>query len=879
MKSKHILAVVVALALVGPQVLRVESAWGDNPPPATQPSTAISDLLTTTDGYLKANPIAADSLAAMGSGVNALLASEIASGAVEWGTWSTLARRLAPHLSAADKTAWADKVKTAFASGGSGLTYPGVAGMASSLKSLGDAQGKLLTSQWMGATNAWQSFDEKRLTALAEIVSSDGAGGSAGRQQLSSFIQGRYLVDATSVKSVSLSNWITLGNRLGKDLAPEAKTHWVNQIRGAYADSTSLPTIQETQIQGLAASLGILGDTNTKTLMADWVIASTDWQKRSVANLGRLAVAVSTSPAAKNAEPNAKFLAAKRQVLEYVQSSILPQAAKVQEAGPAAWLVMYQVMRGDLTAAEKTNWTAKLQAVYGAAGSLDGMNLYTATQATTLLGALQVYSGNDLMVKYFLKSDAWKQATPLQLAGALEFLGAKDPLSGKARARLRQHLQATYLSDIAKMRAQSMSTWNRLRILFEDAPDTEKTTWSTALAQAFATTDDQIAALPISVVIDLVEKAQITNVQQAAHSAWIWITQAPNKAQWQEHDLVRVLAVALRTADKSEQEKQALVAAMEPIWVTANPTVRSDYDRALLMTQIYSNLGQTSKAQWFLQRCCDLLAGSTDLQHALTMDDLGTMAEDLIKLQMVGKEREHTGLATALGWHARQGTLRSHWSEPLGQALAGPQSRQTLAAGLNDSGGGSPRVEVAHILTLAHLAAGELPAWKAQVDQKLTDTQVIGDTKALWLVIRGFVAEAGAKPRPNVLWRKSHLDQAWAQAQSDAVKLTIVYEMADYFRRVGSLPSALGFMDSIAGQFTQAPLQQKLASLRQQVAADHDARQVRLAQDQRAQELAQKQARLTHLKSTLKRALANQNQAAAAQLKEQIRLLQEQLAQ
>ena len=76
---------VVALALVGPQVLRVESAWGDNPPPATQPSTAISDLLTTTDGYLKANPIAADSLAAMGSGVNALLASEIASGAVEWG--------------------------------------------------------------------------------------------------------------------------------------------------------------------------------------------------------------------------------------------------------------------------------------------------------------------------------------------------------------------------------------------------------------------------------------------------------------------------------------------------------------------------------------------------------------------------------------------------------------------------------------------------------------------------------------------------------------------------------------------------------------------------------------------------------------------------
>ena len=73
------------------------------------------------------------------------------------------------------------------------------------------------------------------------------------------------------------------------------------------------------------------------------------------------------------------------------------------------------------------------------------MDLYNATAATTLLSRLQVYGGNNAMVKYFLKSEAWKTATPQQLAGVLQFLSAKDPISAQARAKVRQHLQTTYL--------------------------------------------------------------------------------------------------------------------------------------------------------------------------------------------------------------------------------------------------------------------------------------------------------------------------------------------------------------------------------------------------------------------------------------------------
>ena len=80
---------------------------------------------------------------------------------------------------------------------------------------------------------------------------------------------------------------------------------------------------------------------------------STNWQQLKLLALSKLAGAVSTSITSGAAEPNVKFQSARRKIIEFVQGSILTQAGKIQEAGPGAFLEMYQTLKGDLTPAEK----------------------------------------------------------------------------------------------------------------------------------------------------------------------------------------------------------------------------------------------------------------------------------------------------------------------------------------------------------------------------------------------------------------------------------------------------------------------------------------------------------------------------------------------
>ena len=309
---------------------------------------------------------------------------------------------------------------------------------------------------------------------------------------------------------------------------------------------------------------------------------------------------------------------------------------------------------------------------------------------------------------------------------------------------------------------------------------------------ALASTDQEIASLPISVAQALFESMKRSDPQQAAYGAWVWLSQAPNMSQYAERDLVRLVVIAVTREGKTKEERDAFITGLEQIWTGQGSTIRGDYTKALAMSRIHRWTGNLAKSQQWMLRAYQFACGSVDARRLFTVQEIGELAENLIAthpdipgqlanpdLVAMGPQPattpptpappapEFAELAATLAFYAQQGTLRSHWSIEFGRLLSGPQSRQILAAELLDPAG-SPRIEVAHILAWAYWAGGNLKSWQDQIDAKLADGQLSPDARALWLIANGFAQELKGS-KPEIRNRRTWLDQALASAQSEPV--------------------------------------------------------------------------------------------------------------
>lgn len=489
---------------------------------------------------------------------------------------------------------------------------------------------------------------------------------------------------------------------------------------------------------------------------------------------------------------------------------------------------------------------------------------------------------------------------------ALYFLKGTAPLYVDARARIRGYLIGSYLNDVGRIRAVPMSSWDLLRVLFDDAPVAEQEIWRTQMAQAFATSDEQIAALPLSVAVTLYESMRFSDPQQAAHGAWVWLTHAPDKGKYLERDLARLVRLAIAANDKSRDEKTAFLANLEQVWSGQSGTIQGDYTRSLSIARIYRGAGYLAKAREWITKAYQTACATDEARQLLGVQEIGNLADNILQTTagipsppvLPGltvpagggtANQSSTGattqpvavtefpeMAATLAYFARQGTLRSHWFIEFGRLVSAPQSRAILAAELQDPQG-NVRVDVAHILSWSYLVAGDLRSWQTQIDQKIADPNLTGDAKALWLVAKAFTDQL-ADPRLDLRYRRKSLDQALAAAQSEPVRFAVLRELVDLMAALNWRPRALTLIDSLAGQFGP-DIAAQIATMRGQIAAENDELSRQAAQTDAARAKQWLIGRLNLCKNRLARAKADGNTASQQELEKQIQNLENQLKQ
>ena len=201
------------------------------------------------------------------------------------------------------------------------------------------------------------------------------------------------------------------------------------------------------------------------------------------------------------------------------------------------------------------------------------------------------------------------------------------------------------------------------------------------------------------------------------------------------------------------------------------------------------------------------------------------------------------------------------------------QLRDIVAAG------GTPlnRLDAGKILACACKNAGQLPDFKKEAAGHVADPQLDGDGKALWLLMAG-EAEKVTPEEPEIKRKRPWMDQAFAAAQSEGMRLLIVEEYAIYFNSVGYPHLGVSLLGSVAGQFKGAA-----AARVQTLKTNLEHSQVNLqaaiqAHDQAAAKVTQV-ALLKHYQESLQRAQMDRDQVAAARLQGAISDLQSKIEQ
>lgn len=774
--------------------------------------------------------------------------------------WWRVMRTLIPAWDESAQARWAGVLEQAYLGEGRAVTDLNphqINRLQAVLTDLGQEQHADLMARWLESTDRWHDNELRELAWLAGRLSQAGEAAASARAELAEVAEGR-LAASEHLEVKHLQQWWRLVRSLGGEFDDQRQERWVQGLRAAYtgADAEAL-NFRESET--LARTLAALGDPESDQVLLD----PTQERVRTAANqLMRAAQAAGQ-------ETGDAGRQARREVAEQVRSQYLADLAGLRQFTVGRVKRVLDLVDQDLDEAQRQTWAQDLRRLTETA--IDNGHDLSPQELLLLTGMLEAlgdYRTPELVMAYIQRGRGWRAGdlSPLcGLAGRLRALGAAGE---PALERLREHLETTWVSAPALNQLEPRQ-WRRLAETAAGAPQAQRQRWADELVEAVAADEATLAATTPERVRHLVAALEVLKDPRGPELAWQYLHAAEGLDEASLPLLVGLVGRALDAEQAEPEQRRALVQWAGERWQasgTDKPT------QALTIAWHWQAVGEGAKQQQWVLIAYDMAVGSEAARQSVHIHQLERLGDFLTGAGLAGPSHEYPEAAQALAWRARQGTLEESKSpELLAPLVLGEQSRAILEEALVDEAG-QPRRAVAEALAHAYARTGQLEAWRSELDERIAASE--GDAKAMWLVARSQAAHLDGK----LFHRRAPLDAALAAAESEAVRLVVLEELAEYFRQAERPDLGEQLLASLEGQFEgEAAYRVKL--MRRSLADGYAAHQAEQQRQAAESDLRRDQQLLEHLRESRRRAAADGDGEAAAQLSTRIQALEQELGQ
>jgi hypothetical protein len=791
--------------------------------------------------------------------------------------WDGMVRWLGKDLAPETRSAWASRLRSVFVEDLavlSALDARQVDELTDLLANLADAPTAGIVAAWVEESQKWPALKPEALVWAAQQSKAAGDKGRTARQLLAAHLTGTYLTGAKAPLGLSGGAWAALAAALAGDLSDQDRAVWVAALRGAFLDDPkACEGLKVDEAVRLGAALAALGDREAPGVVPLWAERSGGWRKSPPAGLVPLAAALAAA-----GDPGR---AVQRQVWQHLETTYLADAEAARSVSPDLWQRLAVPMGRSLPPDACKAWAARLRQVFlDDAASLASLDLAGVQRVATALQALGDGAASTAAATWIERTTAWRSEKPESLVAVAQAVSQAGTVGAAARDRLWEHLRDTYLADKAATRSVGLAAWSELAgLVGEGLAPSARRAWADRLQAAYA---EDARALGLLGAGDLAVLGRaVSRLDPDRAAAWRveWIGARTTFEDDNVADALTVLRDALASAGTA-QEKNALLEKAETALLAKDAAQPLSGQHLSAMVDVCASAGNRAKAQAWAMRAYQRAVGTPEARASVSLTGLLYLSWTLGDVGLLGKGRTYPDYAAAIVGAARRagpgGPEWWHWWwwEPLAAPIGPAEARTIAEADLLDARG-RPDLMVARLLAWVHRASGDLDAWRKSLDEKVA-ASADPDTKARWLLARASAEALVGTRSANLLRSKQGLDAALAAAQSEPVRLTVVQELADYYRIVRAPSSGLAMLESIKHQFG-SEAGRSIAAMEDRLRQQHEARQATESARRAAAETTLKRGRLGYYRKSLERVKARGDAKTAAKLETVIRDLESQL--
>jgi len=703
----------------------------------------------------------------------------------------------------------------------------------------------------------WQSMTPDQLVALANELQAGGDETADQRALLVSYLADTFSVDPTGADGFTVGQASDLTRAIGQEVAADVKDAWAQELRNSYAPNPQAAgQLSTDDMLSLAATLRRLGDSEQESaqMVNAWTVQSDAWhtaQPDELATLGEWSNVAQEAGAA-----------ARDRLLQRLRTTYLTSADAARPIGPNSWMALTWSLRQYISDDERAAWAEKLRGAYAP----ESLSLAEFIDLRNAFEYLDFQPFEDVAEGWVTSSSAWQGMTPDQLAWLVRGLATPGGAGRAARARIAAYVAENYLAtseSAGSVSAKSLERFSRLR---NELSAEDRQLWIASIRQAFMASAAQLGSIPPA---DYVRKARaLENLGDEAVGQLTvsWMENNPSWTTITPEDIVN-LAKSLRGKSDGElaAKGQLLTHVRQTYLPDAAPggavtcrqwnyftwllrdamskTVAADWGDKLKaafvdnagayaalkgeglfpLTETMMMLGRPQTAQQLAARAHDLSCGGqpapavdpTTLRHvawsikisgaAETDHDFQPYANSLVQLASAGK------LGAVL--------QSSSDHEILAAPLNTTETLTTVRAALTEADG-TPRLDVAHVLSWAYARRGAMGDWVDFLDATVAQ-QSSADAKALWQLARAFAG--GFSPIDRRFKAKRCLQpaqEALAKAESGGARLTCTLSVAKLLKEAGKHDRATELLATAATSLTDPKAQRQLAVATEEVRLD-----------------------------------------------------------
>lgn len=443
-------------------------------------------------------------------------------------SWSNLTQRLKEVCTKETQSMWRTKLRAVYVDCDS-LDARAFFNVCSSLKTLGATDVGEFAAAWIGKGRNWEKWTATELVGLANSVPGESESQKGARAKVVGVVDGTWFREAKTIQSIGGAGCQTAATQLKGDLTETQKAQWIQKIRAVAVPDSTLKTVEFLRY---TSSLRELGDSETPSLVAQWVSTSEDWKQAKSGDLMALTYRL---------RGEGELLDAGRQLIaKQISETYLSSEDTVREVGPVRLMEFSALLREALSEEQKTQWAGMLRKAYASEEKIDPGSIRAIHFALRNLGDS---TANVYLAQWVNRSAVWQEWSLSDMALLASWIKGKSGVEKSeekrtAARKLLGYMDSTCLHDPAKIRQVPTSGWQYLAGISQELTPAQKSKWLQNLQTVFG--EEKLNSEQLKSLAQALSELG-ADAKASSHFVEQWMAKNPGWKQWNCDELRSLL--------------------------------------------------------------------------------------------------------------------------------------------------------------------------------------------------------------------------------------------------------------------------------------------------------------------------------------------------